>query len=69
MATNAREYLRISYEAAEFLVNYLRMLRILTNPLANYANALRMKRPHNACAAKPFACVPLCHFYSPGYLE
>ena len=41
--TETSEALRISYEAynqfAEFLVNPLRMLKILTNAFANFANA------------------------------
>ena len=43
MLSNFLRILGISYEAydyfAEFLVNNLRMLRILTNALANIANA------------------------------
>ena len=40
------------------------MLSILTNALANFAlaNALRMKRLYNACAAKPLANVSLVTF-------
>ena len=61
----------LNNQFAEFLVNPWQMLRILTNALANVANAcaLRLKRLHNACAAKPLANVSLCHFYSPGYIK
>ena len=59
----------LNNQFAEFLVNPWRMLRIFTNALANVANALRLKRLHNACAAKPLANVSLCHFYSPGYIK
>ena len=58
-----RNFLRsLGLQFAEFIVNPLRILRML-------ASALRMKRLHNAYAVKPLANVSLCHFYSPGYLE
>ena len=59
----------LNNQFAEFLCILCECLRMPLRILRMLANALRMKRLHNACAAKPLANVSLCHFYSPGYLE
>ena len=54
----------LNNQFADFFMNTLRLFRIFTNAHANACERLniRMKRLHNACAAKHLANVSLCHF-------